>query len=149
MRWLLILASVAIIFCVDGAAIAEVCDKFDETWQRGDPPLHYIPWTGWQILKSPFFVVLFVVSFCLAVQSVRSDWGRVPVFLLAIVWLVIGFFFLALVPMAEHPNDPAIRSALQEGCVSDARSGVELIVILFGMSGLLIYLGFRENTATV
>ncbi len=130
-----------LIFWSTESALAEVCDKFDESWKRGDPPLYFVPWTGAQILQKPFFIGLFLISVFIVWMRLGGLWGGVPVFLLTAVWSLICLFYVLLGSL-EDLNEPVMKAAIMEGCIGDARSGIELIFILFGISGLLVYLGF-------
>jgi hypothetical protein len=129
-----------LIFCSTDSALAEVCDKFDENWKPGDPPLYFVPWTGAQILQNPFFIGLFLISIFIVWMRLGGLWGGIPVFLLAAIWVIIGWLFVILV--IEDLNEPVTKGAIIEGCIGDSRNGVEPIFILFGISGLLVYLGF-------
>jgi hypothetical protein len=133
---------------LNGPAYAEICDKGG--WSPGDLP-SYLPWTGWPVLLSPFFIGLGVFSVLAIFRRVSGHGGGGLLLVVAIVWFGAALVYGVLIPLlgAEDPSNFVIQGMIREGCLSVERSGIELIIIQLGMAGLLGYLAVKRPKTSI
>ena len=114
-------------------AIAEVCDKFDENWNPGDPPLNSFS----HFYTDP--IALFLISsFIFAgVFRVRR-------------WLKVNFILFSIpvlfALLEGDQRNEVFTAAVKEGCMEPSQDWIILMsAILAAISGILIWFSPRKD----
>jgi hypothetical protein len=99
-------------------AVAEVCDKIDESWNTGDWPVLILPFGGWPKLLSPYFLLFFLPTIVVAAMVWRR---RCPVRLAlwsASFWVLVALGSFVVGLMDVDPSETVTHAAIREGCIA-------------------------------
>lgn len=114
-------------------AFAEVCDKYDESWRPGDPPLNSLS----QWYTNPI-VLLLLSSFILASFFRVRRWLQVNLVLFSIPVL--------LEILGDEQSNEVFAAAVKEGCMEAANDWMIVIpASLAVISAFLIWFSPNKN----
>jgi hypothetical protein len=124
-------------------AIAEVCDKFDPSWNPGDLPSIYLS-GSWRILISPMSLVFLSMTALIAYCVFRGRAGTVAAVITAAFWASMAYL---LIP-SDDVTDHVTASGIKEGCISGETTLVHPAAICaLIVCALLLLLVFRRPVA--
>jgi hypothetical protein len=128
-------------------AVAEVCDKVDESWNIGGLPVLIHPFGGWPKLISPYLLLLFLPTTAIATLVWKRRCKANAALWFMVVWILAALGSVVLGLLGDA-SDVVLQAAISEGCVALSwTGGAEFPMVCLFVALLLLFCWDRRKAA--
>ena len=131
-----------------GVAVAEVCDKVDQSWNAGELPTLILPFGGWPKFASQFFLLFFIPTVAIAALVWIRRCSPKAALWLSGFWSLVAFGSIVL-GLADDPSGIVTQDAIREGCVALSWTGGAEFPMVCIVAALLLFFCWDRRKASI